>query len=514
MSNANSNTYVVLIGSTKTFDPSIPPIPNVLINIKELIEVLSNSEISDVPLGNIIDIVDKTKRDTLIQIDEILNNLRLDDYLIIYYAGHGVLSSKNFHLYLSCLDSQKDKIELTWIKAEEIAEFVKDCRPIKKVFIIDSCYSGAILGVMTPINSSVTSEINRSNYEGVYTIVSAGENQQAKFDHENPLIPTYFTQAIINVLRNGVSVKQEYITTDTLFKEIRAILVADKFPRPIKKVSDDGNEFIIAKNIKYDASKYKSELNPIPQRKIISNSSVDEDSIDNSIMAVLKKFFWNSKTLLIFIVVSIILSGLLFMNSKRNKTIYISTADALQLTTKIHAILYKIELNSPLEKVIANEWSSNEIDSFPYEKLYVADECVDSDVKYVTRRLEKSIVDSEFSYFLEDNNLIDKIQKKMAYVAYFFKDRKLIRIGLRYYFKSDNNSKTDSLLVSALLRGTKIPYQNRFKIKMHNIYYIIGPSSVDTDLFEINICNERGYNICIHDWWHNIGEDAYNEKVE
>ena len=243
---------IVLIGSTRSLkDEKITPIPNVLKNIEELRKVFQEPTIAGVSDNDIYSILDCTKQDSIEQLFRICRNVGYEKLLLVYYAGHGV-PGEDAQLYLTASDSQLDMIMISGIRAGEIANIIKGCRAKRKVLILDSCYSGAILGTMTPDEASTaTLEMNREDYRGVYAMASASNLEQARFDATNPNSPTYFTGALLEVLKEGLASENDHISVDELFQEVRDRLLKEGLPRPVRKVSDDAGKFLIARNRKY-----------------------------------------------------------------------------------------------------------------------------------------------------------------------------------------------------------------------------------------------------------------------
>lgn len=82
-------------------------------------------------------------RDTLLKLGRYLKNATVDDYLVITYSGHGVLD-KNLDFYFCTNLTNLDDLKNTSYSFEEIEGLLKNAPPLKKVLLIDACYSGDV----------------------------------------------------------------------------------------------------------------------------------------------------------------------------------------------------------------------------------------------------------------------------------------------------------------------------------------------------------------------------------
>lgn len=76
------------------------------------------------------------------QIARFLNDSSLDDLVVLYFSGHGVLDSRG-NLYLAATDTEQDLLEATAISASFISDLLNRCRSKRQVLILDCCFSGA-----------------------------------------------------------------------------------------------------------------------------------------------------------------------------------------------------------------------------------------------------------------------------------------------------------------------------------------------------------------------------------
>jgi len=85
----------------------------------------------------------EVKRDTLIKLSKQLAKAAVDDYVIIAYSGHGVLD-KNLDFYFCTNQTDVNNLKYTSFSFDEMDNLLKTAPPLKKLLLIDACYSGDV----------------------------------------------------------------------------------------------------------------------------------------------------------------------------------------------------------------------------------------------------------------------------------------------------------------------------------------------------------------------------------
>jgi len=251
-----SKTFVALIGSgTFERDPSISPIPNVKANLHGLKEVMTDTRYMGIPEENITTILDQPLTRTKELLEDAKNNARYhENVLIVYYAGHGFHGPQTLQIHLTAADSKKDTIELNGLRLDYLRDLVQNSTAGLKILIIDSCHSGHIhhMGIMSTLNSQIISAFNK--IEGIYMISSAGENENATFDIDNPDKPTFFTEKLLEIVRFGIPNHKKFITLDEIYSEVIFRLKKDnRGHTPLKTSVVTAERFPFAKNVLYNS---------------------------------------------------------------------------------------------------------------------------------------------------------------------------------------------------------------------------------------------------------------------
>src|SRR6185369_14438546 len=99
----HNNTFVLLVGSSEfPDDKTLNPIPNVISNINKLKEILINQNIVGIPETNIADSLNENRSQIEKKLKDISDKTKnKKNTLLVYYSGHGILSSLDYKLYLT-----------------------------------------------------------------------------------------------------------------------------------------------------------------------------------------------------------------------------------------------------------------------------------------------------------------------------------------------------------------------------------------------------------------------------
>lgn len=82
-------------------------------------------------------------RKNLTQLSAFLKDVRLNDVVIIFIAGHGVLT-KDYQYFLSTYDMDQNHPQRKGIPYEEIENILGHVKSMNKLVLLDACYSGEI----------------------------------------------------------------------------------------------------------------------------------------------------------------------------------------------------------------------------------------------------------------------------------------------------------------------------------------------------------------------------------
>lgn len=247
----HSNTVVLLIGASEfPEDPSFTPIPNVKVNIARFKESLINPEIVGVPESNISISLNETKSQIERKLHDLAEKTRHKKYtLLVYYSGHGILSSVDYHLYLSTHNTHKKYLEIDGINIEDFKKEINRSAAGRKIVLLDCCHSGAIMGTMNDITSTIQAAIKGT--EGSYYMASAAEDTPSLFPVDKPDQPTHFTGKFIEILNTGIESDLEYCSLREIYNKIEFDLRQMGLPRPQQFNYNTADQFYFFRNKKY-----------------------------------------------------------------------------------------------------------------------------------------------------------------------------------------------------------------------------------------------------------------------
>lgn len=81
--------------------------------------------------------------DSLDVIDQFLSHAKINDVVILYYAGHGMLNNE-FNYFLASFDNDFNNPAQKGIPYEVIEKKLVDCKSRKKLLFLDACHSGEV----------------------------------------------------------------------------------------------------------------------------------------------------------------------------------------------------------------------------------------------------------------------------------------------------------------------------------------------------------------------------------
>jgi PAS domain S-box-containing protein/diguanylate cyclase (GGDEF)-like protein len=145
------------------------------------------------------------------------------DTLLVYYAGHGLINSAGL-LHLAVPDSEPRSVHDTAVPYEWIRLAVKNSPALRKIVILDCCYSARAFGLQSS-NALALAEV-----DGTYVLTASAETAAALAAPGEP--HTAFTGALVMLLRGGVAGAPELLDLDTIFVNLQSVLKGQGRPEP------------------------------------------------------------------------------------------------------------------------------------------------------------------------------------------------------------------------------------------------------------------------------------------
>jgi len=254
-------------------------IPNVKANLSQLQEALTKNV--GIPAENIHPYLNKPAGFILEEFQRIAKSCAGNDAtLIAYYAGHG-LPIPDEGLYWATFDTKKDGGDLIYssaISAGRIKSLMEKCNAERKILIADCCYAAEFLeGLQGDLPGFL--QTNMKDIKGTFYMFSSGPDAESTFPLDNTDHPTFFTEALIRSLKEGVEAEQEVCTMGKIYSKVvdtigqLRLSLNKKIPDPAKRIDGKADDYILYLNPKY-RNLAETDLEKIfenPNRKKLSD---------------------------------------------------------------------------------------------------------------------------------------------------------------------------------------------------------------------------------------------------
>lgn len=255
----HDKTHVILI--TNGDFPNLTKdhaIPNVKANAEVLLQTLT--ECVGIPEKNIHSFNDKSASYILKEFQKIIGNCSgKEATLIAYYAGHGLPVSRR-GLFWATNDTEKDNnnelIYSTAIPASEIKSLMEKCNAERKILISDCCYAADFLeGTQADMKGFM--QKNVTEIKGTFYMFSSDSDTESTFPVEKQDSPTFFTDALIRSLKEGIEPEAEFCTIGKIYSKVEETIgrlrteYNKHIPDPAKRIDGKADEYILYINPKY-----------------------------------------------------------------------------------------------------------------------------------------------------------------------------------------------------------------------------------------------------------------------
>ncbi|WP_189542700.1 caspase, EACC1-associated type [Streptomyces gelaticus] len=224
------NGAAVLIGvSTYTNMPDVPSIDNNLASMENLL-----TERLGIPAEKVRTLRNPTTHVEIHdQIEAAIEGVDpVTGGLFIYYAGHGWADPKSARLLLGLPGSRQRHSYSAW-EFDRLREQLSDSPVGTRIVVLDSCYSGAALDVLTAdLSSSVA-------IAGTYVMTSSTATSASMAPDGERY--TTFTGMLIESLQFGIPGAAEVINAENLFRHLEKELGSRGLPKPCRQVGHNGD---------------------------------------------------------------------------------------------------------------------------------------------------------------------------------------------------------------------------------------------------------------------------------
>ena len=119
--------------------------------------------------------LDVTADEIISALNDYVATLRENDVLIVYYAGHGQLDTKNKRAFWIPVNGETER-DTYWIPSYRVTDLVNKMKARKVLVISDSCYSGGLAadlsGVVSGVRPGLTGDGKTRAVDALWDVVS------------------------------------------------------------------------------------------------------------------------------------------------------------------------------------------------------------------------------------------------------------------------------------------------------------------------------------------------------
>lgn len=236
----------VLIGTSRFIDLALDDLAAVRNNLDDLAACFRDPALWGLPAEHCVVVVDPKRHGDLIDpVHDAAN--AVEDTLLVYYTGHGLVDYDTNELLLSLVGSVAGRSH-TAVRYEYVRREVNNTRARRRIVILDCCYSGRATG-MANLTTAVADE---AGTEGVYLLASAPPNKQA-------LAPpgerhTAFTGAMLTLLTGGLPNEGPELTLKMIYAHVRSALRSSSRPEPQCRAGNTSGNLALVRNRRWRQS--------------------------------------------------------------------------------------------------------------------------------------------------------------------------------------------------------------------------------------------------------------------
>jgi hypothetical protein len=132
--------YFVGIGASEFKEAAIHDLPWVKKDVTDLNAIFKDRYKDTLIPKNIFD--KEICTDSINSLHEWLQHTEVDDIVVVFYSGHGLISPKQHGYYLSGYNTDFNDPEVGGIPYSDIEKLLDDIPARKKLLLLDACYSG------------------------------------------------------------------------------------------------------------------------------------------------------------------------------------------------------------------------------------------------------------------------------------------------------------------------------------------------------------------------------------
>ena len=232
--NTETKFYALIIGINNYSDPGIPDLDKPISDAEMFYDILTKRYTFDT--ANVRLIRDATYAEIVEALDHYGREIKPEDNLLIFYAGHGVWELESDNGYWLPSDASKNS-KIAWFRNSTLRDYLREIRSKHTLLISDACFAGSILIKMRTVPDAPMA-INK-----LYDLKSR------KAMTSGTLTEVPDQSAFLKYLIDGLkSNNEKYLPSQQLFSSFRIKVINNSTVVPqlevIYDVGDEGGDFI------------------------------------------------------------------------------------------------------------------------------------------------------------------------------------------------------------------------------------------------------------------------------
>jgi hypothetical protein len=244
-------------------------LPAVRNNIRHLAALLRDPRLWGLPEQHCVVLQNPSSADTVL---DAVHDAAAEaaDALVVYYAGHGLLSPES-DLLLALPESDHDRLYRNIPYHQLRHELVDTCTAPRRVVLLDCCYSGrALLGHMGP----AVDVAERAGVEGTYVMTASSETRPAWSPEGEEF--TAFSGELLKAMADGVPDAPDPLEMDALFRHVRRELIAKGRPVPQQRARNTGHSIALTRNCWWPPPAQPAPPVPVHDRAAVEDRPTTE----------------------------------------------------------------------------------------------------------------------------------------------------------------------------------------------------------------------------------------------
>jgi Caspase domain/Protein kinase domain len=227
----------VLIGVSHFHD--LPDLPAIRNNLGGLAQCFRDPSLWGLPAAHCIVVPDPES--TVALLDPVHDAAaEAEDTLLLYYAGHGKVHDRGGLLLTTA--GYRDGRAHTAVHYDQVREKLMESRAARKVVILDCCFSGQAIGVM----SDPSDVVNRARVEGTCLLTATPATREALSPPGESY--TAFTGALLRLLTDGIPDGSPLLRLNVIFRALRDTMERNALPEPQMRIDNTAADLPLVRN--------------------------------------------------------------------------------------------------------------------------------------------------------------------------------------------------------------------------------------------------------------------------